>query len=805
MNEDSIIEQGFEDIMRESMLPYAEHVILERALPRAEDGLKPVQRRILFTMQELGVEPDKPHRKSVRIVGDCLGKFHPHGDSSVYDAMVRLAQPFAMREALVDGHGNFGSIDADSAAAMRYTEARLTTLAMEMLRDIDKDTVPMRLNFDDTLKEPEVLPASYPNLLVNGSSGIAVGLATNIPPHNLAESVNAVVMRLTNPKCTLDDVMKVLPAPDFPTGGLLARDDSIRSAYETGRGKLTLLAKTHIEDGPSGRKLIVITQMPYQVAKSGMLARILKVSEEKRGIFQTIHDIRDESDREGIRAVIELKKEADAEEVLAALRRYTDLRVTVSVNIFVIYNGKPRQMGLLEILDSYIQHRKNVVRRRSQYDLDKASARRHILEGLIRAIDVLDEIIALIRASKDGKQAKERLVARFSFTEVQAQAILDLRLQRLTGLQILELREELDKLTKEIAGLEAILNSEAKLVRTIQAELLEIAKRFNDKRRTQLIDPIVSVIAPKAAVQAELTCVTLTRGGTLRRAASASKKAAVPPDGAVPSELTQETAELPEDGSLLFFTNFGNAIRLPVSSVPELLKPRDKAQPLRALTPNLEPNEIPIRMIAEPAQISGDESRLVFVTSRGMVKASKLCEYVVRKGKYQAVKLKDGDSLLSVSEYDKAASLLLVSRAGMAIMFNMAEVEPQGRVAAGVIGIRLEPNDTVVSAILSASCEGELILVSDRAFAKRVLISDVDAQKRGGKGGRVFAWNRNGSSGGMISAALSVRESYDFGIYTEQGLLARVSTEEIPIERVSGKGHALAVTMLPVSACVPIN
>ena len=443
-----IIQSSLEEVMHNSMIPYAEHVIMERAIPRVEDGLKPVQRRILYTMQELGLSPDKPHRKCARIVGDCLGKYHPHGDSSVYDALVRMAQPFSMRGPMVDGHGNFGSIDGDSAAAMRYTEARMTPLALLMLRDIEKDTVPFRLNFDDTLKEPDMLPARFPNLLVNGAGGIAVGLATNIPPHNLRETISATIALIENPAITLDELMQHMPCPDFPTGGVLIDNDEIRKAYETGKGKLTLRARVHVEDGLAGRKLLVITEVPYQINKAAMLEKILKLSEEKKAALGCIYDIRDESDRTGMRAVIELKKDADPQRVLAYLYKYSDLQITFGVNMVAIAEGKPLLMGVKSMLHYFIEHQKNVVTRRTRYELAQAQARAHILQGLMIAVDNLDEVIALIRASKNPKEAKQGLMARFELDDVQAQAILDMRLQRLTNLELLALKKEYEDLLK---------------------------------------------------------------------------------------------------------------------------------------------------------------------------------------------------------------------------------------------------------------------------------------------------------------------------------------------------------------------
>ncbi|MDD6882449.1 MAG: DNA topoisomerase 4 subunit A, partial [Eubacteriales bacterium] len=473
-----IVQKTMEDVMHDSMMPYSEHVILERALPRVEDGLKPVQRRILFTMHELGLTSDKPHRKCARIVGDCLGKYHPHGDSSVYDALARMAQPFAMRALLVDGHGNFGSIDGDSPAAMRYTEARMTGFAEILLQDIDKDTVGFHLNFDDTLKEPDLLPARFPNLLVNGAMGIAVGLATNIPPHNMGETIDAAVAMIDKPGITTRELMHYLPGPDFPTGGVLACGEELVQAYETGRGRLKLRAKVHIEDGSAGRKMIVLTEMPYPANKAALLEKVLRLSEEKKALLGGIYDIRDESDRTGMRAVIELRKDADVDKTLAALYKYSDLQMTFGVNMVAIADGKPVQMGVKTMLEHFICHQKNVVTRRTKYELAQAEARAHILEGLIVAVDNLDEVIRLIRASKNPKEAKTRLIERFGFSEIQAQAILDMRLQRLTNLEILALKQEYAELERLIKRLKGILASEKKLLEVIKAELKEIREKY---------------------------------------------------------------------------------------------------------------------------------------------------------------------------------------------------------------------------------------------------------------------------------------------------------------------------------------
>ena len=624
--EENIVSVPMEEVMHMSMIPYAEHVIMDRAIPRVEDGMKPVQRRILFTMNELGITPDTPYRKCARIVGDCLGKYHPHGDSSVYDALVRLAQDFSMRGTLVDGHGNFGSVDGDSAAAMRYTEARMTPLAMLMLKDIDKDTVPFRLNFDDTLKEPDMLPASFPNLLVNGAGGIAVGLATNIPPHNLRESINAVIAQIDNPDITVDELMQIIPAPDFPTGGILLNTPELRAAYETGRGKLLLRAKTHIEDGTAGRKLIVITEIPYQVNKSAMLEKILRLSEEKKAALGCIYDIRDESDRTGMRAVIELRRDADVDKVLAYLFKYSDMQVTFGVNMVAIADGKPRLLSLRRMIRYYIRHRKNVITARTQYELDKAKARAHILEGLMIAVDNLDEVIQLIRKSENPKAAKAGLMERFGLTEIQAQAILDMRLQRLTGLEILALRKEYAELLKTIAELEAILNDEKKLMNVIKKELQAVADQFGDDRRTTIeeVHNVVEALVKEEKV-AEEALVTFSREGYLRRSWPKAKKAAQPEDGQ-PDDPPVYSFETDTEHTLFFFTNIGNCYQLNVGALPEMNKPKDRGSLLSGVLAGLETGEqcVSLLLIA-PGGLSGMNDFLFF-TWDGQVKRTAAAE-----------------------------------------------------------------------------------------------------------------------------------------------------------------------------------
>ena len=663
--EENILSVPMEEVMHMSMIPYAEHVIMDRAIPRVEDGMKPVQRRILFTMNELGITPDTPYRKCARIVGDCLGKYHPHGDSSVYDALVRLAQDFSMRGTLVDGHGNFGSVDGDSAAAMRYTEARMTPLAMLMLKDIDKDTVPFRLNFDDTLKEPDMLPASFPNLLVNGAGGIAVGLATNIPPHNLRESINAVIAQIDNPDITVDELMQIIPAPDFPTGGILLNTPELRTAYETGRGKLLLRARTHVEDGTAGRKLIVITEIPYQVNKSAMLEKILRLSEEKKAALGCIYDIRDESDRTGMRAVIELRKDADVDKVLAYLFKYSDMQVTFGVNMVAIADGKPRLLSLRRMIRYYIRHRKNVITARTQYELDKAKARAHILEGLMIAVDNLDEVIQLIRKSENPKAAKAGLMERFGLTEIQAQAILDMRLQRLTGLEILALRKEYAELLKTIAELEAILNDEKKLMNVIKKELRAVADQFGDDRRTTIeeVHNVVEALVKEEKV-AEEALVTFSREGYLRRSWPKAKKAAQPEDGQ-PDDPPVYSFETDTDHTLFFFTNIGNCYQLNVGALPEMNKPKDRGSLLSGVLAGLENGEEPVYLMCATAEELNSLPDLLFVTSRGQLKRSAASEYAVKRSKFGALNLREGDSLHAVLSLDVSSDVLMISETGI--------------------------------------------------------------------------------------------------------------------------------------------
>ena len=786
-----ILQTSVEDVMHNSMIPYAEHVILERALPRVEDGLKPVQRRILYTMLELGTTPDKPHRKCARIVGDCLGKYHPHGDSSVYDALVRMAQDFSMRGTMVDGHGNFGSIDGDSAAAMRYTEARMAPLAMLMLRDIEKDTVPFRLNFDDTLKEPDMLPARFPNLLVNGATGIAVGLATNIPPHNLGEAIGAVIAQIDNPKITLDELMQILPGPDFPTGGVLVHNEEIRKGYETGRSKLSVRARVDIEDGSAGRKLIVIHEIPYTVNKAAMLEKILKLSEEKKAQLGCIYDIRDESDRNGMRAVIELKKDTDVQKVLNYLYKYSDLQVTFGVNMVAIAEGKPVQMGLKTMIGHFIRHQKDVVTRRTEYDLKHARARAHILQGLMVAVDNLDEVIALIRSSKNPKEAKEKLMARFDLTDVQAQAILDMRLQRLTNLEIVALRKEYEDILKLIDRLEGILGSEKKLMAVIKKELQEIADEYADERRTTIeAAEEVSADAFKEVI------VAYTRAGFLKRMRpDVYRKNPLP----TREENEPDSAEFlfmsRTDETLLIFTDHGNCYPLSVGGLNEC-KPKDRGQLLTGVLAGLEDGEKALWIACLRMADIGHMPDFLFITKQGMIKRTAAADYDVRSKKFAAVNLKKDDALLSVLPAASRDDVLMFSRSGMCIRFALDTIPTQGRVSAGVKCMQLEDDDEVIWVDQIGETE-QMVLFSERGYAKRLLAVDFEKQNRNGKGVKSFYFNKNGSNGKYIAGLVKVEKApCDLIVTQAQSSATRISKDSIRLQSKQDRGVPCVMAIL---------
>ncbi len=780
---EKIIQRNMDEVMHQSMMPYAEHVILERALPRVEDGLKPVQRRILYTMLELGLSPDKPHRKSARIVGDCLGKYHPHGDSSVYDAMVRMAQPYNMCVPLVDGHGNFGSVDGDSAAAMRYTEARMTDAAMQLLRDIEKDTVGFSFNFDDTLKEPDLLPGRFPNLLVNGASGIAVGLATNIPPHNPVEAINAVIAVMENPRIPLEELMKIIPAPDFPTGGFILESSEVELAYRTGRGKIYMRAKTHFEEQKNGKTLIVVTELPYQVNKANMLEKILAVSQEKKALFSGIADIRDESDRTGMRAVIEVKKDGDPERILQYLFKYSDMQMTFGVNMVAIAGGKPQQMNLKQIIAHYIRHQRDVVTRRTQFELDAALRREHILAGLMIAVDNLDAVIALIRASKSPKEAREGLMKTFSLSEIQAQAILDLRLQRLTNMELVTIRKEYAEVVKLIEELRSILASEKKLITLIKKELTEIREQIAISRRTTFVasDEVAVDEAEDLAFVEDVT-VCVCEGLKIRRMPTKAFSLA-----AISEDKPLFTLDTRSNQRVRLFTDQGALLSIGADEIPET-RATVRAANLASLLP-FEKNEKIIALF--PDEEEGD---YLFYLRDGNVKRTPAAEYRLRVKRTAAASLRDKDRVLAIEKYEPKP-ILLVTKQGMSIRFAADTVPAMGRVSGGVKCVKLEKGDEVLYAALVPE-EAEVLTITDKGFGKRSPMFDYDLQGRNGKGLKTFDLKKNGANGTCIAAVAVLTEPRTITLLQRHGGKTLINTAEVRIEPRAGKGNMLVAVVL---------
>ena len=791
---EEIIDAALGEVMHTSFMTYAEYVTLERALPRVEDGLKPVQRRILYTMYDLGILPDKPFKKSARIVGEALGKYHPHGDTSVYDAMVRLAQPYAMRMPLVDGHGNFGSMDGDSAAAMRYTEARLSPLALEMLRDLNKDTVSFRPNFDDTEREPDMLPSRYPNLLVNGSSGIAVGLATNVPPHNLGEVIGGVTERIEHPDCSLEDVMKHIKAPDFPTGGYLLEGDGLKQAYETGKGKIYIRAKAHIEKTTSGKNLIVVTEIPYEVKKSAMLEKILSVSENKKEIFAGIADIRDESDREGVRAVIEVRKGHDPEKILNLLYKYTDLQTTFGINMMVIADGAPKQLGLLKIIDYYIKHQKNVITRRTQFDLERAEKREHILLGLIIAVKNIDRVIKIIRASKNTEEAKRSLMKEFNLTGVQAQAILDMRLARLTNLEVELLENEYKEVVALIKYLRSILGSETKLLEVIKEELTAVKDKYADKRRTRLMKEEhaqIEVDESEFVVVEECT-ILMTRSGNLKRMSQKALQKGMEAEEL--EEKLQPVFLVPTDtaSKIYVFTNKGNMLMLPVLSIPEA-RMKEAGKSLNALVSGLDQGEEILNIITKN---DFEKGLMYFATRGGLVKATQMEEFDVKKSKIMACGLKDGDELIyakpSEAEQD---NMLFITSDGMSINIRKSEVSVMGRSGKGVGAIKLGKHSRVVFAEqIQNGQDGNVLLMTEKGYAKLTPIAEFDEQGRNGKG--LKSYQLTEATGKDVVGALLIEKICTVTSVQKSGELHKIKTDDVPVDARNTKGEQVVLALM---------
>jgi len=786
-NINNIIDINIEEEMRKSYLDYAMSVIVSRALPDVRDGLKPVHRRILYAMNELGVTPDKPYRKSARIVGDVLGKYHPHGDSSVYDAMVRLAQDFNTRYPLVDGHGNFGSIDGDSPAAMRYTEVRMTKITLEMLRDINKDTIDYRPNFDETLKEPVVLPSRFPNLMVNGSSGIAVGMATNIPPHNLREVVDGIIMLIDNPDTTIDELMKVIKGPDFPTGAMIMGTEGIKSAFRTGRGKIQLRAVAEIEETARGKQRIVVTELPYQVNKANLIEKIAELVRDKK--LEGISDLRDESDRQGMRIVIELKRDVNPNVVLNNLYKQTQLQATFGVIMLALVDDEPKVLNLKQMLHYYIKHQKEVVTRRTQYDLNKAEERAHIVEGLKIALDHIDEVINIIRSSKEEATAKKRLMDSFGLSEKQAQAILDMRLRRLTGLEREKLDQEYEELIKEINRLKEILASERLLLNIIKEELLEIKEKYGDERKTRIM-PAADEVDIEDMIQKEDVIITLTHGGYIKRMPESTYRTQRRGGKGITGLTTRENDFVENlivtstHDTILFFTNKGKVYLLKAYEIPEAKRQAKGTNIVNLL--NLDRQESITAVI--PIDEYDPDSNLIFATKNGKIKKTKMHLFKnIRKNGIIAINLQEEDELIQVRKTDGNKELILVTSMGMAIRFNEDDVRDMGRNATGVKAITLADNDEIVAMDLIDSGK-YLLVVSENGYGKRTELDEYRTQSRGGKGLKTY--NIKDKTGLLVSAKV-VDEEDEIIMISKSGIIIRLEVKDISVMGRSTQGVIL--------------
>lgn len=771
-------------LMKNSFLDYAMSVIVARALPDVRDGLKPVQRRILYGMNELGVTPDKPYKKSARIVGDVMGKFHPHGDSSIYEGLVRMAQDFSYRYMLVDGHGNFGSVDGDGAAAMRYTEARMSKIAVEMLRDINKNTVDFQDNYDGSEKEPTVLPDRFPNLLVNGASGIAVGMATNIPTHNLGEVIDAIHLLMQNPDATTEELMKVLPGPDFPTGGVVMGKSGIRKAYETGRGTIIVRAKVDIEEAKNGRQRIVVHEIPYMVNKARLIERIAELAREKE--IEGITDINDETDREGMRIVIDVRRDASAEVILNNLYKMTLMQTTFNFNMLAIVNGAPKVLSLKQILQHYLEHQINVVRRRTEFDLKKAQSRDHIVQGLLIALDHIDEIIKIIREAQTSEIAKEQLIDRYTLDDRQAQAILDMRLVRLTGLEREKIENEHQKLTEAIADYQDILAHEERINQIIYDELLEIQRKFGDPRRTELQVGDITDIEDEDLIEEEDIVVTLTHNGYIKRlpvdefksqnrGGRGVKGMGVHKDDFIEHLISSSTHDI-----LLFFTNSGKVFSMKGYEVPEYGR---SAQGIPIINLLGIDNHEKITAVINVSNAADDTDKfLFFVTKQGTVKKTPVDDFRnIRSNGLKAIQLHDGDELIHVNIIDGQQNMILGTRLGYAVSFNAEDVRSMGRSAAGVRGAKLREGDCVIGAAPLDS-DSNVFVISENGFGKQTPATEYPIKGRGGKGIKtVNVTAKNGPLAGLTT----VKGDEDIMLVSDKGVIIRFG-----IETVSQTGRA---------------
>lgn len=777
MQDNNLVDVNLTSEMKTSFIDYAMSVIVARALPDVRDGLKPVHRRILYGMNELGVTPDKPHKKSARITGDVMGKYHPHGDSSIYEAMVRMAQWWSYRYMLVDGHGNFGSMDGDGAAAQRYTEARMSKIALEMLRDINKNTVDFTDNYDASEREPNVLPARFPNLLVNGATGIAVGMATNIPPHNLGESIDAVKLMMDNPDVTTRELMEVLPGPDFPTGALVMGKSGIHKAYETGKGSIVLRSRTEIEETKTGRERIVVTEFPYMVNKTKVHEHIVRLVQEKR--IDGITAVRDESNREGVRFVIEVRRDASANVILNNLFKMTQMQTNFGFNMLAIQNGVPKILSLREILGSYIEHQKEVVTRRTIFDKEKAEARAHILEGLLIALDHIDEVIKIIRNSQTDAEAQAELISKFKLSERQSQAILDMRLRRLTGLERDKIQSEYDDLIALIADLADILAKPERVVAIIKEELDEVKRKFGDLRRTELMVGEVLSLEDEDLIEETNVLITLSNKGYIKRLDqdefTAQKRGGrgVQGTGVKDDDFVRELVSTSTHDRLLFFTNKGRVYRLKGYEIPEYGRTA-KGLPIVNLI-KLDDGES-IQTIINVAQDRSEDAYLFFTTRSGLVKRTSVAEFAnIRQNGLKALNLKDEDELINVFLTDGNTDVIIGTKFGYSVRFKESVVRNMGRSATGVRGVNLRPGDQVVGASVITD-QDEVLIITEKGYGKRTRADEYPTKGRGGKGIKTAnVADKNGPLAGLMT----VKGDEDLMIITNTGVMIRTSVANI--------------------------
>ena len=777
MQDRNLVNVNLTKEMKTSFIDYAMSVIVARALPDVRDGLKPVHRRILYGMNELGVTPDKPHKKSARITGDVMGKYHPHGDSSIYEAMVRMAQWWSYRYMLVDGHGNFGSMDGDGAAAQRYTEARMSKIALEMLRDINKNTVDFVDNYDANEREPLVLPARFPNLLVNGATGIAVGMATNIPPHNLGETIDAVKLVMDNPEVTTKDLMEVLPGPDFPTGALVMGKSGIHKAYETGKGSIVLRSRTEIEETKTGRERIVVTEFPYMVNKTKVHEHIVRLVQEKR--IEGITAVRDESNREGVRFVIEVKRDASANVILNNLFKMTQMQTNFGFNMLAIQNGVPKILSLRQILDAYIEHQKEVVVRRTRFDKEKAEARAHILEGLLIALDHIDEVIRIIRASETDAEAQAELMSKFKLSERQSQAILDMRLRRLTGLERDKIQSEYDDLLALIADLADILAKPERVSQIIKEELDEVKRKFGDQRRTELMVGEVLSLEDEDLIEESDVLITLSNKGYIKRLDQAEFTAqkrggrGVQGTGVKDDDFVRELVSTSTHDHLLFFTNKGRVYRLKGYEIPEYGRTA-KGLPIVNLL-KLDEGES-IQTIINVESERSDDAYLFFTTRHGIVKRTSVKEFAnIRQNGLKALNLKDEDELINVLLTEEDTDIIIGTKFGYAVRFNQSAVRGMSRIATGVKGVNLREGDTVVGASVITD-QDEVLIITEKGYGKRTVATEYPTKGRGGKGMQTAKiTEKNGSLAGLMT----VKGDEDLMIITDTGVMIRTNVANI--------------------------